>query len=173
MAWIQNTLLSSLLALVAYQLVQQQNLQAQLHNLQQQQHETAGLLAQTLEPVGKQVESVQASVDKLVKGNDEATNQLIKKVTMRSSLVQALADVTQADLLRTQQQGKEAAEKLKSTKKVIWTAGDFFTAHKTRLQNLMTPIDKLVGSWQGGDMAAPAESLRKELNAVLGELNND
>ena len=66
-----------------------------------------------------------------------------------------------------------AAEKLATTKKPLWEAGETFVDKKARLQGLMNPIDKLVSAWKGGDTNTNVAAIRKEIEAVLGELGND
>ncbi len=170
MNWLPNTLLSALLLLVTYLLLQQQHINARLDTLQQLQQNTAGVLADSLQPLSEQLTLTQSGVDKLVNAADAASRAQLQTLTRRSSLVQALAELTLADLLLKEQRGQEAAQTLENTKKAIWEAGDFFTGQQQRLQGLMGPIDSRITAWQQGDLSLPADEIRKELTAVLGDL---
>ncbi|HRJ51740.1 MAG TPA: hypothetical protein PLE99_03150 [Candidatus Thiothrix moscowensis] len=167
---LQHLLLSTLLVLVVYLIIQNQQLHA---SLQHGQQATTTTLATTLEPLAEKLDAINTVTTKLGKEADDAANQKLTALQKRLSLYKTLSIVNQAERLRAEGKGTEAAEKLVSTKKTIWETGETFTAHKARLQGLMGPIDKLTGAWKSGDTSTNVDAVRKELDAVLGELNND
>lgn len=166
----QHILLSMLLGLLVYLAIQNQQLRAELtavHTLQQGAAET---MNKTLTPLTEKLAAIHNVTSKLGKEAEDASNQKLASLQKRLSLYKTLGTVNQADRLRAEGKGAEAAEKLGSTKKAIWEAGETFADKKARLQGLMGPIDKLTGAWKGGDTSTAAEAVRKELEAVLGEL---
>ncbi|QTR50253.1 hypothetical protein [Candidatus Thiothrix anitrata] len=167
---LQHLLLSTLLGLVVYLIIQNQQLQASLQHAQQT---TATTLTATLEPLAEKLDAINTVTTKLGKETDDAANQKLTALQKHLGLYKILSTVNQAERLRAEGKGAEAAEKLTSTKKPIWGAGETFAAHKAKLQGLMGPIDKLTGAWKSGDTSANVDAVRKELEAVLGALNND
>ena len=167
---LQHLLLSTLLVLVIYLIIQNQQLHA---SLQHGQQTTATTLATTLEPLAEKLDTINTVTTKLGKEADDAANQKLTTLQKHLSLYKILSIVNQAERLRAEGKGAEAAEKLTSTKKPIWQAGETFAAHKAKLQGLMGTIDKLTGAWKSGDTSTNVDTVRKELEAVLGELNND
>jgi hypothetical protein len=169
----QHVLLSMLLVLVSYLTFQNQQLQASIQALNTLQQGSASVLAETLAPLATQIDAINAVTSKLGKEADEAAQKKEALVQQRLSLNNILATLKQANQLRADGKGAEAADKLGSTKKPIWQAGDTFTAQKARLQGLMGTIDKLTAAWKGGDTNTAPDAVRKELEAVLGELGNE
>ncbi|MDD5392388.1 MAG: hypothetical protein PHE17_05150 [Thiothrix sp.] len=170
---LQHVLLSMLLALVVYLAVQNQQLRADIGAINTLQQGSAEVLAKTLAPLGEKIDAINTVTGKLGKDADAATNQKLAVLQNRLELYKTLGTVNQANQLRAAGKGAEAAEKLGSTKKAIWQAGEAFAAQKARLQGLMPAIDKLVAAWKGGDTNTAPDDVRKELEAVLGELGNE
>ena len=168
----QHVLLSMLLVLVIYLVFQNQQLHASINALNTHQQGVSDAMAKTLEPLATQLAAVNAVTSKLGKDADEAANQKLVPLQKRLELYKILGTIGLADGLRAAGKGAEAAEKLTSVKKHIWQAGEAFAAQKARLQALMGPIDKLVEAWKAGDTKTAADAVRKELEAVLGELAN-
>jgi hypothetical protein len=169
----QHVLLSMLLVLISYLVFQNQQLQTSIQALNTLQQGSATVLAATLAPLTTQIDAINTVTSKLGKEADDAANQKLAALQKRLDLYNILGTVNQANQLRTDGKGAEAAEKLGSTKKPIWQAGDTFTAQKARLQGLMGTIDKLTAAWKGGDTKTAPDAVRKELEAVLGELGNE
>jgi hypothetical protein len=170
---VQHVLLSMLLALVCYLTFQNQQLRTELAALNALQQDSAVVLTTTLAPLTAQLEAIHTVTSKLRQEADEASKKKLTAMQQRIDLYQLLSTVNQANQLRAAGKGTEAAEKLGSTKKPIWQAGDTFSAHKARLQGLMGTIDKLVTAWKNGDTTTAPDTVRKELETVLGELNNE
>lgn len=169
----QHSLLSMLLVLVVYLAFQNQQLRTEtsaIHTLQQQASDN---LTKTLTPLAEQLDTIHSVTSKLGKAAEDANNQKLASLQQRLGLYKILGTVNQANRLRAEGKGAEAAEKLRNTKKPIWEAGETFADKKTRLQGLMGSIDKLVEAWKSGDTSMAADSIRNELEAVLGELGND
>lgn len=74
-------------------------------------------------------------------GQLEATRSL---ALVKDSYTMAL----ESELLFKSGNGKEAAEKLLATKKLIWKASDKFPSSKDALRKLMGPIDVVSSSWK-------------------------
>ncbi|MBU0654576.1 MAG: hypothetical protein KJ914_05510 [Gammaproteobacteria bacterium] len=169
----QHILLSMLLALIVYLVLQNQQLRSELAAIHALQQDAGTVMEQTLTPLTEKVAAIHTITSKLGTEADDAANKKLTGLQKRLGLYKILSTVNQADRLRAEGKGAEAAEKLGSIKKAIWEAGETFTDKKARLQGLMGPIDKLVGAWKNGDASTAADAVRKELDAVLGELGND
>lgn len=166
----QHVLLSTLLILVIYLAAQNQQLRAELHTLTELQQDAAATMTDTLAPLMEKITAISAVTDKLGKEADAETSKKLGALQKRLDLYGILTSIDQANRLRAESKGTEAAEKLGGVKKPIWQAGDALPTHKARLQGLMQPIDKLVSAWKSGDTSTAPDNIRKELEAVLGEL---
>ncbi len=173
MSHFQHVLLSMLLVLVSYLAFQNQQLRSEIQTLNTLQQGSAAVLAETLAPLASKIEAINAVTSKQGKEADDAAQKKQAVVQQRLDLNNILGTIKQANQLRADGKGAEAAEKLASTKKPIWQAGDTLTAQKARLQGLMGVIDKLVAAWKSGDTKTAADAVHKELEAVLGELGNE
>ena len=167
---LQHVLLSMLLMLVVYLTFQNQQLHAAL---QQGQQASAASVTAALTPLTEKLDAIHAVTSKLGKAADDAAEQKLTALQKRLNLYKTLSVVNQAEQLRAEGKGVPAAEKLATTKKPLWEAGETFADKKARLQGLMNPIDKLVSAWKGGDTNTNVAAIRKEIEAVLGELGND
>lgn len=167
---LQHVLLSMLLVLVVYLTFQNQQLHAAL---QQGQQASAASVTTALTPLTEKLDAIHAVTSKLGKAADDAAEQKLTALQKRLNLYKTLSVVNQAEQLRAEGKGVPAAEKLATTKKPLWEAGETFADKKARLQGLMNPIDKLVSAWKGGDTNTNVAAIRKEIEAVLGELGND
>lgn len=167
---LQHVLLSMLLVLVVYLTFQNQQLHAAL---QQGQQASAASVTAALTPLTEKLDAIHAVTSKLGKAADDAAEQKLTALQKRLNLYKTLSVVNQAEQLRAEGKGVPAAEKLATTKKPLWEAGETFVDKKARLQGLMNPIDKLVSAWKGGDTNTNVAAIRKEIEAVLGELGND
>ncbi|WP_287604422.1 hypothetical protein [Thiothrix sp.] len=167
---LQHVLLSMLLVLVVYLTFQNQQLHAAL---QQGQQASAASVTAALTPLTEKLDAIHAVTSKLGKAADDAAEQKLAALQKRLNLYKTLSVVNQAEQLRAEGKGVPAAEKLATTKKPLWEAGETFADKKARLQGLMNPIDKLVSAWKGGDTNTNVATIRKEIEAVLGELGND
>ncbi|OQX14932.1 MAG: hypothetical protein BWK73_08115 [Thiothrix lacustris] len=167
---LQHVLLSMLLVLVVYLTFQNQQLHAAL---QQGQQASAASVTAALTPLTEKLDAIHAVTSKLGKAADDAAEQKLTALQKRLNLYKTLSVVNQAEQLRAEGKGVPAAEKLATTKKPLWEAGETFADKKARLQGLMNPIDKLVSAWKGGDTNTNVAAIRKEIEAVLGELGND
>lgn len=167
---LQHVLLSMLLMLVVYLTFQNQQLHAAL---QQGQQASAASVTTALTPLTEKLDAIHAVTSKLGKAADDAAEQKLTALQKRLNLYKTLSVVNQAEQLRAEGKGVPAAEKLATTKKPLWEAGETFADKKARLQGLMNPIDKLVSAWKGGDTNTNVAAIRKEIEAVLGELGND
>ena len=163
-------LMSTLLVLLIYLVFQNQQLRLELDEVRSLQRESADVMAKALDPLTEKVEAIGAVTSKLGKEADEETKKKIDVLQKRLELYGILNTVNQANGLRSAGKGTDAAEKLGSVKKPIWQAGDALKTHKARLQGLMQPIDELVKAWQAGNTATAPDTIRKELETVLGEL---
>ncbi len=170
---ISHVLLSMLLVLVAYLGIQNQQIRAELNALNASQQSAANVLTETLAPLSTKIDAINSVTSKIGKDADDAAKQKLAALQKRLDLYKLVGTLNQANQLRAEGKGAEAAEKLASTKKPIWEAGEIFTAHKAKLQGLMGPIDKLTGAWKSGDTSANVDAVRKELEAVLGALGNE
>lgn len=169
----QHLLMSLGLGLIIYLLIQNQQLQGQLaavYTLQQGSTESMG---KTLTPLTEKLEAIHLVISKLSQEAEANQNKKLANLQKRLDLYKTLAVLNQVELLRVEAKGVEAADKLASTKKIIWSAGEALADKKTRLQALMGPIDKLMEAWKAGDLSPTTDTVRKELEAVLGELGND
>ncbi len=166
----QHILMSTLLALLVFLVFQNQQIRADLDALNTAQQGSAKTLTETLAPLLEKLDSINAVTTKLGGAADEESNKKISALQQRLDLYTALATVNQANQLRATGKGAEAADKLGSTKKPIWQAGEALNAYKARLQGLMQPIDKLMAAWKAGDTSTAPDEIRKELEAILGEL---
>ncbi len=167
---LQHVLLSMLLVLVVYLTFQNQQLHAAL---QQGQQASAASVTTALTPLTEKLDAIHAVTSKLGKAADDAAEQKLTALQKRLNLYKTLSVVNQAEQLRAEGKGVPAAEKLATTKKPLWEAGEAFADKKARLQGLMNPIDKLVSAWKGGDTNTNVAAIRTEIEAVLGELGND
>lgn len=167
---LQHVLLSMLLVLVVYLTFQNQQLHAAL---QQGQQASAASVTAALTPLTEKLDAIHAVTSKLGKAADDAAEQKLTALQKRLNLYKTLSVVNQAEQLRAEGKGVPAAEKLATTKKPLWEAGETFADKKARLQGLMNPIDKLVSAWKGGDTNTNVAAIRKEIEAILGELGND
>lgn len=167
---LQHVLLSMLLVLVVYLTFQNQQLHAAL---QQGQQASAASVTAALTPLTEKLDAIHAVTSKLGKAADDAAEQKLTALQKRLNLYKTLSVVNQAEQLRAEGKGVPAAEKLATTKKPLWEAGETFADKKARLQGLMNPIDNLVSAWKGGDTNTNVAAIRKEIEAVLGELGND
>lgn len=167
---LQHVLLSMLLVLVVYLTFQNQQLHAAL---QQGQQASAASVTAALTPLTEKLDAIHAVTSKLGKAADDAAEQKLAALQKRLNLYKTLSVVNQAEQLRAEGKGVPAAEKLATTKKPLWEAGETFADKKARLQGLMNPIDKLISAWKGGDTNTNVAAIRKEIEAVLGELGND
>lgn len=168
-----SLLLSLGLGLLIYLLIQNQQLQGQLAAVYALQQGSAENMGKTLTPLTEKLEAVHLVTSKLSKEAEESQNKKLARLQKRLDLYKTLGLLNQVELLRLETKGIEAADKLASTKKIIWEAGETFVDKKARLQSLMGPIDKLVEAWKAGDLSSATDSVRQELEAVLGELGND
>ena len=167
---LQHVLLSMLLVLVVYLTFQNQQLHAAL---QQGQQASAASVTAALTPLTEKLDAIHRVTSKLGKAADDAAEQKLTALQKRLNLYKTLSVVNQAEQLRAEGKGVPAAEKLATTKKPLWEAGETFADKKARLQGLMNPIDKLVSAWKGGDTNTNVAAIRKEIEAILGELGND
>ncbi|OQX09118.1 MAG: hypothetical protein BWK73_23655 [Thiothrix lacustris] len=170
---ISHILLSMLLVLVTYLVVQNQQLRTELEAISTTQHRVVEVLAETLTPLATKIDAINTVTSKIGKEADDATNQQLATLQKRLDLYKLVGTLNQANQLRAEGKGAEAAEKLTSTKKPIWQAGETFAAHKAKLQGLMGTLDKLSAAWKSGDTSTAPDAVRKTLEAVLGELNNE
>ena len=170
---ISHFLLSMLLVLVTYLVVQNQQLRAELDVISTTQNSAAGVLAETLAPLATKIDAINTVTSKIGKEADDAANQKLAALQKRLDLYKLIGTLNQANQLRAEGKGTEAAEKLVSTKKPIWQAGETFAAHKAKLQGLMGTLDKLSAAWKSGDTSTAPDEVRKTLEAVLGELSNE
>lgn len=171
MNWLQQLLISTLLVLVVVLVVQNQRIDTQLKHLYALQTQAdTGFNPEDLQPL---VDS-NAEIKAYVKKTSDATLTKVKKDAsdnqQLAKLTKALSDINRADSLRLQKQGKTAAEKIKTTKKVIWQSGDYYKKHKKKLQSMMQPIDKLVSAWNSGDTSKSPKQLRGDLEVIIGGL---
>lgn len=173
MTHLRHILISMLLVLISYLVFQNQQLRSDIQALTVLQQGSAKVLAETLAPLATKIEAINAVTSKQGKAADDAANQKLAALQKRLDLYKIVGTINQANQLRAEGKGAEAAEKLGSTKKPIWQAGDTFTAQKARLQGLMGTIDKLTAAWKGGDTGTAPDAIRKELDAVLGEIGNE
>ena len=169
----QHVLLSMLLVLISYLVFQNQQLRLEIQSLTTMQQGSATVLAATLAPLATQIEAINTVTSKQGKAADEAEKKQQALAKQRTDLNAILATLKQANQLRADGKGKEAAEKLSSAKKPIWQAGDTLPAQKARLQGQMGVIDKLMAAWKGGDTSTTTDAIRKEIEAVLGELGHE
>ncbi|MGB3917669.1 hypothetical protein J9253_09505 [Thiothrix litoralis] len=169
----QHVVLSMSLVLISYLVFQNQQLRAEIQVLTTLQQGSSTVLAETLAPLAIKIDAINAVTSKQGKAADEAEKKQQALAKQRSELSNILATLKQANQLRTDGKGKEAAEKLASAKKPIWQAGDTLTAQKTRLQALMGPIDKFMAAWKSGDTSTAPDAVSKEIEAVLGELGHE
>lgn len=167
---LQHILLSTLLVLLIYQLFQNQQLRLELDEVRSLQQDSADVMAKNLAPLTEKVDAIGAVTSKLGKEADAETQKKIDLLQKRLELYGVLNTVNQANALRSDGKGTEAAEKLDSVKKPVWQAGDALKTHKARLQGLMQPIDELINAWQAGNTGAAPDTIRNELETVLGEL---
>ena len=170
---LQHMLLSALLVLVVYLLYQQQQMALDTQAIYQQQTKAAEVLSTALTPLTEKVNIIQTVTDQLGKTADDATKQKLGTLQNRIKLYQALALVNQANRLRADNKGEEAAKVLLSTKSPIWQASTELATYTSRLQALMTPIDQLSAAWKNKDTQSAPDSVRQELETILGELNHD
>ena len=168
-----SLLLSLGLGLLIYLLIQNQQLQRQLAAVDALQRGSAENMGKTLIPLTEKLEAISLVTSKLSKETEDSHNKKLAHLQKRLDLYKTLGLLNQAELLRLEAKGVEAADKLVSTKKIIWEAGEALADKKARLQSLMGPIDKLVAAWKAGDLSPTADTVRKELETVLGELGND
>lgn len=169
----QHLLLSLVLGFLIYLLVQNQQLQVELAAVHSLQLNSADIMDKTLKPLAEKLDAIHLVTSKLGKEAEDLNNKKLANLQKRLNLYNALGVINQADSLRLEAKGVEAADKLVSIKKVIWEAGETLVDKKARLQGLMNPIDNLVGAWKAGDLSPAADTVRKELEAVLGELSHD
>lgn len=167
---LQHILMSTLLVLLIYLVFQNQQLRLEFEGIRTLQQDSADTTAKTLASLTETVNAISVVTSKLGKEADEETKKKITALQQRLELYAALNAVNQANSLRSEGKGAEAAEKLGSAKKPIWQAGDALNDYKARLQGLMQPIDELVNAWQAGNTGAAPDNIRKELETVLGEL---
>jgi hypothetical protein len=170
---ILHILLSMLLGLAAYLVVQNQQIRAELDALNTTQQTAASVLAETLTPLTTKIDAINTATSKIGKEADDAANQKLATLQKRLDLYKLIGTLNQANQLRAEGKGAEAAEKLASTKKPIWQAGETFAAHKAKLQGLMGTLDELSAAWKSGDTSNAPDAVRKTLEAVLGELGNE
>lgn len=169
----QHLLLSLVLGFLVYLIVQNQQLKVELHAVYSLQLGSAEVMEKTLTPLTVKLDAINKVISKLSKEAEDANNKKLANLQKRLDLYKTLGVINQAESLRLEGKGLEAADKLAGTKKAIWEAGEALADKKARLQGLMEPIDKQVGAWKGGDMSTVADTVRKEIEAVLGELGND
>lgn len=169
----QHVMLSMLLALVGYLAFQNQQLRADIQAINTLQQGSATVLAETLAPLATKIDAINTVTSKQGKAADDAANQKLATLQKRLDLYKLIGTLNQANQLRAEGKGAEAAEKLASTKKPIWQAGETFPAHKAKLQGLMGTIDKLLAAWKSGDTSTAPDAIRKALEAVLEELGNE
>lgn len=169
----QHSLLSMLLVLVVYLAFQNQQLRTETSAILALQQQASDNLTKTLTPLAEKLDTIHSVTSKLGKAAEDANNQKLASLQQRLGLYKTLSTINQANRLRAEGKGANAAEKLLETKKPIWEAGDTFTDKKNRLQGLMEPIDILVEAWKKGDTSMATDSIRHEIEAVLGELGND
>jgi hypothetical protein len=167
---LQHVLMSTLLVLLIYLVFQNQQMRSELDALHVTQQAYAKTLAETLAPLAEKLEAINAVTTKLGGSADEETRNRINSLQKRLELYTVLTSINQSNSLRAEGKGAEAAAKLDSIKKPVWQAGDALSQYKTRLQGLMQPIDGLVTAWKAGNTGAAPDAIRKELEAILGEL---
>lgn len=170
---LQHALLSTLLVLTGYLAFQNQQLRVDVQALTTLQQGSSTVLAETLAPLATKIDAINTVTSKIGKEADAASNQKLTALQQRLDLYKLIGTLNQANQLRAEGKGAEAAEKLTSTKKPIWQAGETFAAHKAKLQGLMGTLDKLSAAWKGGDTSTAPDAVRKTLEAVLGELGNE
>ncbi|WML91464.1 hypothetical protein RCF98_03695 [Thiothrix lacustris] len=169
----QHVLLSMLLVLIGYLVFQNQQLHTELRTLIELQQGSSTVLTETLAPLATKIDAIDSVTSKQGKIADEAEKKKQALIKQRTDLKTILDTIKQANQLRTDGKGKEAAEKILSTKKPLWQASETLSAQKARLQGLMGPIDKLMAAWKSGDTSTTTDTVRKEIEAVLGELGNE
>ncbi|WP_040839179.1 hypothetical protein [Thiothrix nivea] len=167
---LHHVLISTLLVLQTYLVFQNQQLRTEMDGVKTLQRDSASVLAESLTPLSEKLETIDAVTTKLGGATDEESNKKISALQQRLDLHGILITVNQADQLRAEGKSGAAADKLKSVKEPIWQAGDTLKEQKARLQGLMQPIDTLVAAWQGNDTTTAPDTIRKELETVLGEL---
>ena len=170
---LQHVLLSTLLVLTGYLAFQHQQLRVDVQTLTTLQQGSASVLAETLTPITTKIDAINTVTSKIGKEADAASNQKLTALQQRLDLYKLIGTLNQANQLRAASKGAEAAEKLASTKKPIWQAGETFAAHKAKLQGLMGTLDKLIAAWKSGDTSTAPDAVSKVLEAVLGELGNE
>ncbi|OQW98854.1 MAG: hypothetical protein BWK73_51650 [Thiothrix lacustris] len=170
---LQHVLLSTLLVLTGYLAFQNQQLRVEVQALITLQQGSASVLAETLTPIATKIDAINSVTSKMGKEAEDAAKKKQALVQQRLDVTNILGTLKQANQLRTEGKGAEAAEKLASTKKPIWQAGETFPAHKAKLQGLMGTLDKLIAAWKGGDTSTAPDAVSKVLEAVLGELGNE
>ena len=170
---LQNMLISTIAVLVAYLLYQQQQILNFTVDLQRQQTQASDVLNTALTPLTEKITLIQSVTDQLSKQAEEQQKQKFTKINNRLKLYQTLVSIEQANRLRANNKGEEAAKTLLATKAPIWQSSTELTAYTSRLQALMSPIDQLSTAWKNNDTQAAPDSLRQELEVILGELNND
>lgn len=169
----QHLLLSLMLGFLVYLAVQNQQLHAELSAVHSLQQDASAMTAKALMPLTEKLDTINSVTSQLSKEAEAANNKKLTHLQKRLSLYKALGALNQADRLRLEGKAVEAADKLSSTKKTIWEAGEIFAEKKARLQGLMEPIDKLIGAWKGGDTHTAVDAVRNEIEQVLGELGNE
>ena len=169
---LQQMLLSAVCVLVVYLLYQQQQLLLLVSDIQLQQTKAAEVTQKALTPLLEQITTIKAVTDRLGKEADNKTAQQLSSLQNKLALHQVLLDVAAAERLRAEGKGSEAADKLLSLKSPVWQASLALPNFTSRLQALMVPIDQLSTAWKNKDTSSPPDTIRQEVEKILGELKN-
>lgn len=104
----------------------------------------------------------QASSEKKLKAFQAAQNKM-------GTLRKAYTLVLEAEIQRQAQNGKGAAEILKSSKALIWKSGSNYPEHKKALQGLMKDIDIAIGAWTAGKLNKDTKPIYSVLKQALNK----
>ncbi|CAA6801165.1 MAG: Unknown protein [uncultured Thiotrichaceae bacterium] len=119
--------------------------------------------------------TLDGKVDSLVEHQTKQVNSEKKLQALQAAqnkigaLRKAYTLVLEAEIQRQAQNGKGAAETLKSSKELIWKSGSNYPEHKKALQGLMQDVDITIGAWTAGKLKKDAKPIYSVLKQTLNK----
>ena len=146
------------------------NLRSELKKLEDKVDEPAPVLAAA--QVQAQPDANQTAEINALKAQISGFQAKVGQMNRSKELKETLNQIVQADFDKTGN-AAEAAEKLLSTKEVIWRTSTEYKSVEQTLQSLMAPIDILAGEWQQGYTDNTVATIHRVLSNAITVLDRE
>lgn len=105
--------------------------------------------------------------------HEEVNARIAKKEKLKADIAMlssTLSKIKEAEVLKTQNDYKKAADILKAAKEPLWKAGDIFVSEQAALRGLMWPIDQIMEKWNNDDGSVDTSEITATLKTIVDNI---